>query len=400
MRIAFVHPDLGIGGAERLIVDAAVSLQDLGHQVVIYTAHHEPARSFEETRSKLEVRVRGDFFPRHACGRGHVFFASVRNAYTATCLALSEWRPELIIADQVSTCIPILRLFTRAPVVFYVHFPDKLLAARHSWLRRLYRLPFDLMEEATTGCAHRLLVNSQFTASVFRTEFPRLVAARPVLGAPAVLYPSVAVHSGDIDAAEAPAAYVVSLNRYERKKRVDLAVNALAFVPELRLIVAGGYDDRLAENVEYLEELRQLSAQLGLEDRITFERSVSDDRRRALISSALCLLYTPPNEHFGIVPLEAMALGCPVVATNSGGPLESVKHLTTGFLVEPTPRAFADAINSLRDEPSTAAVMRRAARAHVKATFSRGVFAEKLERICRDVVLETAAGQNRHPKTI
>lgn len=48
--IIFLHPDLGIGGAERLIVDAAVGLQDLGHKVTIFTSHCDPRHCFEEAR--------------------------------------------------------------------------------------------------------------------------------------------------------------------------------------------------------------------------------------------------------------------------------------------------------------------------------------------------------------
>jgi len=47
------------------------------------------------------------------------------------------------------------------------------------------------------------------------------------------------------------------------------------------------------------------------------------------------LLYTPENEHFGIVPVEAMHIGCIVIACNSGGPLESIEDKKTGFLIKP-----------------------------------------------------------------
>ena len=47
------------------------------------------------------------------------------------------------------------------------------------------------------------------------------------------------------------------------------------------------------------------------------------------------LLYTPENEHFGIVPVEAMHMGCLVMACDSGGPLESIVHKETGFLFPP-----------------------------------------------------------------
>lgn len=49
-RVVFFHPDLGIGGAERLIVDAAVGLQNLGHKVTIFTSHCDPRHCFEEAR--------------------------------------------------------------------------------------------------------------------------------------------------------------------------------------------------------------------------------------------------------------------------------------------------------------------------------------------------------------
>jgi alpha-1,3/alpha-1,6-mannosyltransferase len=71
LRVAFIHPDLGIGacssfplrvssltwaqnapgGAERLVVDAALGLQALGHTVDIYTSHHDPNHSFDETNN-------------------------------------------------------------------------------------------------------------------------------------------------------------------------------------------------------------------------------------------------------------------------------------------------------------------------------------------------------------
>ena len=48
--IVFFHPDLGIGGAERLVVDAAVGLQKRGHRVTIFTSHCDPKHCFEEAR--------------------------------------------------------------------------------------------------------------------------------------------------------------------------------------------------------------------------------------------------------------------------------------------------------------------------------------------------------------
>lgn len=53
-RIVFFHPDLGIGGAERLVIDAAVGLQDLGHKVTIFTSHCDPGHCFDEAQDGLQ----------------------------------------------------------------------------------------------------------------------------------------------------------------------------------------------------------------------------------------------------------------------------------------------------------------------------------------------------------
>lgn len=54
-KILFIHPDLGIGGAERLVVDAAVGLQDRGHSVTVYTSHCEPRHCFDEARNGASI---------------------------------------------------------------------------------------------------------------------------------------------------------------------------------------------------------------------------------------------------------------------------------------------------------------------------------------------------------
>lgn len=72
-------------------------------------------------------------------------------------------RPDVVIVDQVSVAIPLLRWLLRRPVLFYCHFPDLLLAAPTTRLHRFYRAPLDWLEQATTGTADLVVVNSRFT---------------------------------------------------------------------------------------------------------------------------------------------------------------------------------------------------------------------------------------------
>jgi len=125
LSVGFLHPDLGLGGAERLVVDAATGLSHLGHKVVMYTSHYDPSRSFDETRSGIfPVTVYGDWLPRSLFGRLHIVFAMMRMLWLALCVAVWHGRRhDVLIVDQVSVCIPLLKIFCPyVKILFYCSF--------------------------------------------------------------------------------------------------------------------------------------------------------------------------------------------------------------------------------------------------------------------------------------
>jgi alpha-1,3/alpha-1,6-mannosyltransferase len=156
------------------------------------------------------------------------------------------------------------------------------------------------------------------------------------------------------------------------------------------VVIAGGYDVRNAENVEHRAELGRLATELGV--RVDFRRSISDAERGELLRAARCVVYTPENEHFGIVPVEAMYVGTPVVACNSGGPTETVVDGVTGFLCEATPEAFGRALMTLLDDPVRAERMGKAAHDHVVATFGQDRLVREWKAITESAV---RTGQQR-----
>jgi alpha-1,3/alpha-1,6-mannosyltransferase len=199
---------------------------------------------------------------------------------------------------------------------------------------------------------------------------------------------------------------LVSVNRFDRHKNIALAVHAFAHLREaslidkdqfsrLRLIIAGGYDSLKAENVACHKELEDIASRIyGLktftippeslrpppEDaQVVFLCSFCNVQRTFIFSRALCLLYTPAYEHFGIVPIEAMYSGLPVIAVNNGGPTETVKHRETGLLCEQTKEAWAEGMRMFITGELDAAKMGQAGRAHVMNTFSMTGFVDKLE---------------------
>ncbi|KAI8854503.1 hypothetical protein BC829DRAFT_380095 [Chytridium lagenaria] len=409
--VSFIHPDLGIGGAERLVVDAAVGLQQLGHKVIIYTSHHDPKHCFEETADgTLDVRVYGDWLPRHIGGKFMILFALLRNLYLALSLMILSIRypaptdTQVALLDQISLSVPILRLvFPR--VVFYCHFPDRLLTTRKSWVKRLYRKPFDAVEEFTTGLADETMVNSNFTKEVFKAEF------KTIKRLPIVLHPGIQTKSDEVKSFLPSKSLkpldkvLLSLNRYERKKDVALAVKTFANVVKnggkgyLKLFVAGGYDtlmriSRLSHNTiaPFPLPMKNDKSSLGsisLEQaQVIFLLSVSNSDRSFLLSNAVCLLYTPSGEHFGIVPVEAMYLRTPVVAVNDGGPTETVLDGDTGYLREPKAEAFSEAVERILGmSEAQRKRMGEAGRRRVEENFTLDSFSRRLDGILQHVPL-------------
>ncbi|KAH3903466.1 related to Alpha-1,3/1,6-mannosyltransferase ALG2 [Saccharomycodes ludwigii] len=426
-KIAFIHPDLGIGGAERLVVDAAIGLQNKGHDVTIYTSHCDRTHCFEEiSDGTLKVIVLGDHLPNQIYGRFSIFCATLRQLYLTLSLITSKSvnKYDLFIVDQLSTCIPFLEIFSKT--LFYCHFPDQLLARRESFLKKIYRLPFDLIEQFTTGSADCIVVNSNFTKSIFYKTFRFLKKDSIDVD---VIYPCVSLVKDSYDKKDLDfyneylkkgisvegGAFLLSINRYERKKDIELAIKAYAAVKNsdnLKLYICGGYDNRVDENVAYLKELQEIATNLKLsyvtvhyDDmdkttlseltmkpyKIIFLTSISTSLKNILLENAKLLLYTPSNEHFGIVPLEAMKYGTPVLACNNGGPLESIEPGTTGWLKDPNDTlAWTEAIDeclSMGDGEYKAKFQKNGP-IRVKKLFSRDSMTESFERNIEKFIYE------------
>jgi glycosyltransferase involved in cell wall biosynthesis len=138
-----------------------------------------------------------------------------------------------------------------------------------------------------------------------------------------------------------PQDYILSVGRLESVKRHDLAIRAMASLASPRRLVIVGDGTQHAN-------LRRLTDELGLADRITFEGAAGDDRLLELYAGALAVAYTPFDEDYGYVTLEAFLARKPVVtARDSGGPLEFVVDGVNGLVCEPDPQALADAFSRL-----------------------------------------------------
>ncbi|KAH7698441.1 alpha-1,3-mannosyltransferase [Aphelenchoides avenae] len=384
MRVTFLHPDLGIGGAERLVVDAALALRAKEHSVKFVTNHFSPDHCFKDVMS-FDIKVI-NVFPRSIFGKMHALCAYIRLCLASIYVCWTS-DADVIFSDQISAPLPILRAFSPAKQVFYCHFPDQLLTTRKTLAKQLYRSVIDWFECWTTGFADLIFVNSKFTEGVVRETMPSL-ASRHLH----VLYPSLNTKffddSPEVDDGLDPAKEVVflSLNRFEVKKNIGLALEAFAKLREAApeqfdkclLVVAGGYDKLNSENILHHQHLCDKARDLDIFENTVFVKSPRDDVKVQLLRRCRLLLYTPTNEHFGIVPLEAMYMRRPVVATNTGGPTETVVDGKTGFLCTSDAESFCEPMLEAAKNPKKFAEMGENGHRRVVEHFAFDAFADKL----------------------
>lgn len=161
-------------------------------------------------------------------------------------------------------------------------------------------------------------------------------------------------------------------------KNIELGIRAfqrfqgLGPFEKFRLVVAGIVDKKSRPYLAVLQELA------GAEPNIQFQIFPSDAELAQLYRSCYGVLFTAFNEDWGMVPLEAMAFGKPVIAVNRGGPRESVVHGETGFLEEAEPEAFARRMAWLATHPAEAGALGRAGHARARC-FSWSGFTSRID---------------------
>lgn len=162
----------------------------------------------------------------------------------------------------------------------------------------------------------------------------------------------------------------VTISQLWPHKRVNLLIEAIALTDETQLLVIGSGPE--------LDRLQSLCTKLGVEDRIFFLSGLNNFEVRLVLARACAFLFCPIREPFGMVVLEAMAAGKPVIAANEGGYVE-VCHPDFALLIPPSPLIFAEKIEFLRDNPEQGRLMGEAARTAVRQ-YSWRRTANELER--------------------
>jgi glycosyltransferase involved in cell wall biosynthesis len=359
MRVAVYHPWIYLkGGAERTLLEL---VRRSRHAWTVYTNHYDREGTFPEF-ADLDVVELGRVSVRRTAL--HAGLAAAR--VLAQSIPLNDTAALMISSEGLGN-LAVLRP-RGVPVFSFCHTPLKVMYDPFTRER--------FFNQQRPGLATRGGLG--LYAAVDRLSWDRYQrvfcnsqeVARRVLGARLappdrvdVIHPGVDPRHFDSDGPFEP--FFLLAGRIARTKNVELGIDAFIEMErrtgrdDFRLVIAGMVDDK---SRPYLAELRERAAG---NPRIEFVVSPSDEVLRELYRRCCSTLFTALNEDWGIVVLEGMASGKPVIAVARGGPLESVVHQETGLLCPAEVPAFAEAMASLVDNPARAQAWGRMGRQHV-----------------------------------
>jgi D-inositol-3-phosphate glycosyltransferase len=169
---------------------------------------------------------------------------------------------------------------------------------------------------------------------------------------------------------------IVVVGRLVERKGVGNAISALVHLPGTELVIAGGQAAADLESDQEARRLGRLVDSLGLAGRVDMRGRVERHALPALLRSADAVVCVPWYEPFGIVPLEAMACGVPVVASAVGGMIDTVVDGVTGVHVPPrSPDRVAGALSALLADPVRRRSLGRAGAERARSRYSSDLIA-------------------------
>lgn len=347
MKIAIYHPWIYVkSGLERTIMEIKSRSR---HDWIIYTSHYSPEGTYPELKSMGVVELGKVSVQRRY---GAVLAAAWRIARTR--LDPSAHDAVLVCCDGLGSFInfrnsdkPLACLcFTPLRAVYDSEYKKRHLA-RYGWKRPLlsaFEFGYRLIDK---------LAWRRYRHAFCITE---TVKKRVTDGG---LFPAAHIeiaHAGITGERIQPSnvfePFFFLPGRIMWTKNIELGIAAFKALHargdrDIELVVAGMVDRKSEPYLEKLKELAQGAP-------IRFETNLTDAQMQDYYRRCHATLFTAFNEDQGLTPLEAGTYGKPVVAVNRGGPTEMIRDGVSGYLVEPEPEAFADAMQSLLDDPEHA----------------------------------------------
>ncbi len=383
MKIAVYH-NLPSGGAKRTLCDSIRRLR-LNHHIDVFTlssANHD----FADLRPYVNCYNVFNFQPLRLLhspfGRinqllriADLLHLRLVNRSVANAINQGHYDLAFVQPCQYEKAPSVLRFLNGLHSVYYCHEPLRVLyetmparpyERRDSFMRRsfdcldpfpaLYRKVLRSTDRRNIHSAKKVLVNSAFTRQAVHDIYG-IDADVSYHGVDAQIFRPLNTQKADM---------VLSVGSLTPLKGFDFIIEALSQIPKLArpfLIIASNFQNQPER--DYLIRLAH-----DREVEVKLLHNIPDAQLVELYNQARVTVYAPVREPFGLVPLESLACGTPVVAVREGGIQETVIHGTTGLLAKREPMQFAEAIMSLLSDTQLSEKYGRNGRENVMAMWT------------------------------
>lgn len=344
------------GGGERIAFGQMDGLREKGYRIECFAPVMDKKLCYPDIINKYPVKTLlpqlPSWFPFH---HGILLLATsalmplLAFRFKNTDLFLGENQPGTWLAF---VCAKVLK----KPYLVYTCHPNKMVYPRRLSRKQIWKnqkdfywlsLFFEPFKPILRGIDRISFVSSKSPVLVngffIGREFGRIYQV-PWLGCPSgapyikeegKIIKNNRVFEGEVDVGgiKIKKPFILYVGRHEVWKRIDLAIKSMVKTvkrfPDVRLVIRGPFSS-------HTEDLKALAKKLGLEKKIIFsEEKGKQEEVRDLYFNAAVYVFPSKKEDFGIVIIEAMGAGVPVVAWNSGGPTDIVLDGETGFLAKP-----------------------------------------------------------------
>jgi glycosyltransferase involved in cell wall biosynthesis len=298
---------------------------------------------------------------------------------------IDELNYDVVLAQPCMwTQAPLVLRYLQAPSIYYCHepprhayeYPVRAINEVTSWRTRmdyldpsirLYQKTAQRLDRLATRSASRVLVNSKF----IQEQVKDLYGIEPFI---CYLGVDTEIFRPESNIGHDP--YILSVGAIQPHKGYDFLIESFSYIdknirPALHLV--GNM-----QNAGEQAALQVLANKIGVDLRI--EVGINQRTLVQRYNKALFVAYAPYNEPFGLVPLEAMACGKPVVGVDEGGVKETVVHKSTGLLVERNARKFGESIQFLLQSPDLIERLGINGRRYVTENWSWEKAVDELER--------------------
>lgn len=356
MNIAVFH-NLPSGGAKRALFSYVNYLNHAGHTVDVFV----PSTANESYLPLEKIATNFHSYPVKKTLKSLILsmikyrlpikeLDNLEKALKLIAADINKGNYDVVLCEQdLYTMSPFILKYITKPLVYYCPQPlrhteailrkisrQKLSLDKESAMKLIYRyidMRFTDIDIKNANFAKYTLANSYFTHESILKIYG-INSYVSYLGIDTELFKPIDIPKEN---------FVLSVGSYISMKNHDFIIKSLSLIdPKIRpkfILVANSGD------ISWKNYLEKLAHDVGVDMEIL--TLINDETLLKLYNQAKLVLYSPYLEPFGLVPLEAMACGTPVVAVREGGIRETVIHNETGILTERDESLFAEAIQEL-----------------------------------------------------